>query len=217
MGRPLRLALFPEGPTDLRFLGPVARRLTLSLLEGAPHIDVADTVVGLTWDGSRRSRPDRFADAMDRVGEAVDVVLIHADGAGDPDSVRLEQIDPLIARVGDWSPRRAAVAVVPVRETEAWALVDGDAIRDVLGSVRDDVALGLPKASRCETVTDPKACLDGVVRDAHARSRGGRKGARYLASLGERVSLGRLALLPSFQAFSAELGGALVDLGYLSS
>jgi hypothetical protein len=72
---------------------------------------------------------------------------IHADGAGDPERKRKEQAQPAIDRLyQEHADARRGVAVIPVRETEACAIVDGDALRSVFGTTLSDEALGLPSS-----------------------------------------------------------------------
>ncbi|WP_158516729.1 hypothetical protein [Scytonema hofmannii] len=49
------------------------------------------------------------------------------------------------------------MGVVPIREMEAWALVDGDALRGAFGTVLDDSALGISTRLReVEGIFEPK-------------------------------------------------------------
>jgi len=106
------------------------------------------------------------------------------------------------------------VAVVPVRETEAWALADGDALRAVFGTVLEDAALGVPPHARLvETITDPKRALDSaylLTRPSGRRARAG--AAALLSALGQQVSLDRLRQVPSFARTEAGVLEALRHL-----
>lgn len=51
------------------------------------------------------------------------------------------------------------VPVVPVRMTEAWLLIDEQAIRLAAGNPNGRAPLGLPHPNRLEAVADPKATL----------------------------------------------------------
>lgn len=107
--------------------------------------------------------------------------------------------------------------MIPVRETEAWALADGDALRAAFGCARDDTALGVPRrAHEVERNSLPKESFE----KAYATSKGHRRGKRRSASgflqvLGERVSLERLRQVPAFQRLETALLQSLRDLGYL--
>lgn len=110
------------------------------------------------------------------------------------------------------------VGVVPVREMEAWALADGDALRGAFGAVLDDAALGIPIRPReVEGIFDPKVVLEQAYRNVVGqRRRGKRKVADFFDVIGERVRLERLREVPAYQHFEQELRTALLELGYLS-
>ena len=80
---------------------------------------------------------------------AFNVLFPHSDGGGDPVTAVQERIHPAALRIINEpeSDGVQTVAVVPVQETEAWALADGDALRTSLGSVLEDQVLGLPEKS----------------------------------------------------------------------
>jgi len=58
------------------------------------------------------------------------------------------------------------VPIVPIRMTEAWLLLDEEAIRMVAGRPSGVEPLGLPTASRVEAVADPKARLRSALEMA---------------------------------------------------
>ena len=221
--RYLGLALFAEGSTDHRFLSPILSRVTEELCLQHSH-EVVETGAILElhsppkfWE---RDRATRIAEAAREARGAFNILFIHTDGAGDPEMARRERIDPAVQRiieagVGRWE---CPVAVVPVRETEAWALVDGDALRAAFGTVLEDERLGIP--SRCrevESISDPKRVLEqafaNVIGSARRRKR---KAAAFMDAIGERVQLTLLRQVPAFQRFERELGAALTRLGYLN-
>ena len=109
------------------------------------------------------------------------------------------------------------VAVVPVRETEAWVLVDGDALRAAFGTVLDDMGLSIPARPReVERIRDPKR----TVRRAFAKVVGTRQLKKkrvetFLDVIGERVRLDRLREVPAFQRLEHDLRAALFTFGYL--
>lgn len=147
-------------------------------------------------------------------------MFVHADGAGDPEGARRNLVDPAGRKVRedpDLGGHRH-VAVVPVRETEAWTLADGDALREVFGTTLDDAALRVPASPReVEGIVDPKAELDA----AYAAAQGGRKARRrkkaasLLEVVGERVCLSALAEVPAYRRLKTDLRAALRELNYL--
>jgi hypothetical protein len=102
-----------------------------------------------------------------------------------------------------------------VREVEAWALADGDALRAALGVSLDDAALGLPVGAACERVTDPKLPLEQALKAALGRQYrpGGAGGLQgILRAVAERSRCEVLRSLPSFRACEVEMGRALLHL-----
>jgi hypothetical protein len=213
----LGLALVAEGPTDERFLGPLLRRtVEAACLEVCrSEVEVGD-VAPLRWSGpGRPPLADFVLESAQRCRETAHILFIHTDGGGDPDRARRERFSPAMERVAaaDGLPR--LVAVIPVRETEAWLLADGDAIRAAFGTTLDDIRLGLPdRPSDVERVPDPKALLDRVILAARGgRSRGTRPGASpYFDVLGERVRLAALRQLPAYRRIESDLRTTLMDL-----
>lgn len=142
------------------------------------------------------------------------MLFVHTDGAGDPRAARARLVDPACALVTtELAGFGVCVAVVPVRETEAWALADGSAPRKTF-AVPDDVDLaecGVEK--RIESIEDPKVTLDAVFEAARPTGRRRRLGVSpLLGALAEGIELERLRALDSFVAFESDLLDALREL-----
>ncbi|HAG76203.1 MAG TPA: hypothetical protein DCY18_13345 [Thauera sp.] len=219
----LGLALYAEGPTDYYFLRPLLLRLCedICLNEANQSVEFGEEVVSLD-DPARikgGSRDERIVEAAREARGAWRIVFIHTDGAGSAERARATCAQPAIDRLAQELPNDGVgVAVVPIRETESWALADGDAIRRVFGTLLSDDALGLPhNAAGVEAILDPKKALDDAFLKTNPTSRKRRQGASpMLNALGESVSLQRLRLLPGFQALEHELRRGLEALGILS-
>lgn len=221
--RYLGLALFAEGPTDHRFLSPILRRETEELC-----LQFCDETVEISDILTLHSPPQqRDADRATRIFEAArqaegayNVLFIHTDAGNDPARARSERVEPAAQRmIAERAGRHEyPVAVVPVRETEAWALVDGNALRAAFGTVLDDGRLGIPARPRdIEHIADPKRVLDQAFGHVIGRGRRGKKKAvTFLDAIGERARLPLLRQVPAFQRFEQELQTALSELGYLN-
>ncbi len=174
----LGLALYAEGPTDHRFLDEVLRRTVEHLLLDAGHAVQLSPVQRLPLTAAAElARAERIAVGAESVQGAFHLLFVHADGEGDPQRARIERVQPGIeamhARLG--ASGRQGVAMVPVRETEAWAMADSQCLRAVLGTSRSAHEIGLPEsADELEGLLDPKATFAAVVLSA----RGGRRGRR---------------------------------------
>ncbi len=141
------LALYAEGRTDYPFLCPLLLRLCESACAQADQPVEIGGVLPLDDTQAMRDAPraERIAQAAQDAAGAWNLLFVHADADGDAERALRERVTPGLGRVRDAArPRAEGVAVVPVQETEAWVLADGDALRAVFGSTLTDSALGLP-------------------------------------------------------------------------
>lgn len=197
--------LFAEGPTDYRFLLPLLDRLLDDLL--ARHYTARYQLApshGIDAPASARkqSRELRIAAAIDAYWDRCTLFVVHADGANDPELWRARNVAPGIAEARTRRPSCPLAACVPVRETEAWLLVDPAVFAARLGAGAYD----LPREP--ERVTDPKQRLSEIFARAgsHFQSR------TDYDFFGDLVALSALRRLPAFQAFERELLDALHEL-----
>lgn len=211
----LGVALFAEGPTDHRFLSPLLIRTCEAVC-----LEMADERVeigGMVELHSFRDGPrgERIADSALEAAPAWHILFVHTDGGGDWDVAWRERVYPaaeLLAKklVSDHD----VVAVVPVRETEAWILADPEALREVFGLASWPAGTKLiQKPGDVEALADPKGTLEEIY--SCIRRSGNVK--KYFELLGERISLLQLAAVPAFARFRADLIEALVRLHVLRS
>lgn len=215
-------ALYAEGPTDYRFLTPVLTNLCKDLLTrcGQEAIEIQDLLHLHAPSSAREARREiKVLQAVREASIQFDVLFIHSDGGGDPEAVLRDQIEPSRISLRTECPRwrGKTVPVIPVRETEAWAIADGEALRKVFGCSRSDPDLGLPSNSRAvERILDPKrtfheACL---AASPYLRRRN-RHPAEYLEGIGEFLRLERLRSVPAFLRMGGVLKDVLRELGFL--
>ncbi len=151
---------------------------------------------------------------------SVNLIIIHRDSDNRDPEPRRREIRKAVEEVNlrcDW------VAAVPVQETEAWLLVDQDAIRMVAGRPAGKVALGLPSAGRVEELNDAKQSLKRALVTASELS--GRRAERFRShfSIKRRQLLqqllpgGALENVPSWRRFRDELATALVSVANLQN
>ncbi len=219
----LGLALFAEGPTDYRFLPPVLRRATeeLCLRNARTTVEIGDVLnLHAPQDYRDADLATQIVEAAKAANGAYNILFIHTDGSGDPKAAYDQRVQPAKERIASElsSQLKRTVGVVPVREMEAWTLVDGDALRDAFGTVLDDEALGIPLRPReVESILDPKQTLNQTyARIVGTKQRRRRTAADFFDAIGERVQLTRLRQVPAFGRFEQELRTALVELSYLS-
>ncbi|MET8256950.1 DUF4276 family protein [Micromonospora sp. NPDC005205] len=208
--RYLTSALVSEGVTDDQFLPRLlARALTeICLTEFEDAVEVAD--IQPLRD---RKGPCSIADVIGLVEQnpaSFSLIFFHHDQGANAERTAAEWLRPLREAWGERAEQ--LVAVVPVRETEAWLLADGDALRSALGVRWTDAEMGLPAQPRLvERVADPKSALNSVM------GRVSRSTTDHYGQLGELVSLARLQGVPAYQQWWSDTCDALVRLGYRSA
>ncbi|WP_438008489.1 hypothetical protein WME89_07120 [Sorangium sp. So ce321] len=198
----LRAGLYAEGPSDYDFLLPLLDRL-LPSLAAALFPGTCEIAESLGIDApppAQGDRAERIAAAIADRWEECTLFVIHADGAGDPASARRSCVDPGVETARRASPNAITVPCVPVRDTEAWMLVDVEVFRTLLGSGTQPALPTEP-----EREADPKLTLGRLLREGGMK----RKPERIYRLFGEEVSLEALRTLPAFRRFEAELSEAI--------
>lgn len=192
-------AFLSEGPTDRPFLEPILTRVLQEMLGG---VEVQSFLILSPND---RSIEQIKIEVCERRQE-FDLLLVHTDGKGDGERARRERIEPIRAVLQDAAHARC-VGIVPVHETEAWALADGDALRYAFEVTHSNDEMGLPRLHELETLQDPKSVLRGIQKRVRGRSR--RVAKVPLSQIAEAVSLVHLRKLAAFMVFEEELENAL--------
>jgi hypothetical protein len=108
-----------------------------------------------------------------------DLVIVHRDAEAQDPQVRRDEIHRGVASVREPMP---ALAIVPIRMTEAWLLVDEAAIRRTAGSTERHGALGLPSPGSVEHIPDPKEVLRTALEVASGAT--GRRLPRFRRDFG---------------------------------
>jgi hypothetical protein len=94
-----------------------------------------------------------------------DLLFIHRDADRERREDRKDEIRAALA-AAEIDERLPSVCVVPVRMTEAWLLIDEQAIRRASGNPGGSQFLDLPQIPRLERIPDPKKTLHGALRSA---------------------------------------------------
>lgn len=154
-----------DGPSDL----PLAAHIeTLCRRAGLPMDIVALDPRRLPGMGPTVAR--RLTAALVQDSD-FDCVFVHRDAEGQDPELRHAEVSTGVKAGGFSGP---AVAVVPIRMTEAWLLLDERLIRQVAGHPTGRAHLGLPPQSRVEDIADPKAVLQSALMAA-SEARGRRR------------------------------------------
>lgn len=192
--RYLSLALFTEGASDQYFLAPLIDR-QIAELSHETHVgfDYSGVVDGGCFTVAHRDVMTREVSDQLRY---YDIVMIHHDHN------ERAKVDAIRDRFPDDAHR--IVALVPVRETEAWILADPAALREA--APRSDDSWQIPYD--VERIADPKAVLNaalGARRDAE----------RDFGKLGQTVALDALWKVPAYRRWATELRTAMKLLHFL--
>lgn len=203
--RSVSFAFLCEGSSDT---GLIAHLETLLVHFGAQEVTgMPDTRKGTIPARLRQLRTEE-------IGTGIDMVFIHRDSDG-PDRKRRErEIRRGVEESGFPHP---LIPVIPVQETEAWLLLDEQAIRDVVAS-KGKQSLRLPKPNAIEGTRKPKEILQKALLAASETSGRRLKKEKNSFNHHRRVLLQRLDPfgavrdLPSWQCLERDIQRALAQL-----
>ena len=158
----VRFLLLCEGSSDRALVSHLQK-----LLSHCGAAEVVGTAIALTnirdpgvGGGSvleRKIRSVLFTESE------FDLLFVHRDADAAGYRERFEEIAEALEGAAS---QAGGVYVVPVRTTEAWILLDEDAIRRVAGNPKGRGPLGLPRPSSVEDVHDPKEALRTALVEA---------------------------------------------------
>lgn len=206
----VRFVLVAEGTSDgglVRILADLCVRCGAEEAIGEfPRLDQLRQKVGHRAADKARAALAMFPDT--------NLLFVHRDADGHaPDDVRTQ-----IAEALSGFDAPAHVAVVPVREMEAWLLTDEGAIREVVGNRRGRSPLPLPPLHKIEEVPDPKALLKEALVIASELNGPRAKRVRkefplYRKGLLDGLDLdGGVSRLPAMQRLTRSISAALKTL-----
>lgn len=199
---PVSSILVADGSSD-RMLIPVIQN---ALKELYPAMAFSDVVFS---SPKGHTLGERIAKTIEQY--SCDLLFIHRDAEKQPAIKRLEEIELSL----DAELRQKAVAIVPVRMTEAWLLCDEDAIRSAVGNTNGASELALPvigKIESCEAKNVLDAALTAAV-DHNARRRRKFYPQDYRYRVAELcTSRDKLLRLGSYKSFEDRLKSVLNTL-----
>lgn len=179
----LRALFMADGSSDL----PLATHIEALCRRAELPIEVVplDPRRIPTAAGAGRTVEGRLSAALAQDSQ-FDCIVVHRDAEAQPVERRFDEVASGVHTAGFDGP---GMAVVPIRMTEAWLLLDEAAIRRVAGRPSGTNDLGLPPPRRVEDIADPKA----VLRDALVEASGA--SGRRLKTLKARFGMHRRQLL----------------------
>ncbi len=174
----------------------------------------ADEATGSAPDLARLPRPPSNLAGRIRAALALEpsanLLFVHRDADSPDETMRVEEI----TRASQGLQVRF-VPVIPVRETEAWLLLDEAAIRAVVENPSGRIPLDLPAPQDVERLADPKRRLKEIL-DLASELRG-RRLARHHRRFGHHRAMllerlrrdGPIRLVPAWQRLVRRTGEAL--------
>lgn len=221
MAKQIFIGLTTEGTTDARFLESVVERTFIDIAfecnsDVEPYIRYLNVdKVGLGFNEYVEKASQKGADEM-----GMDILCVHTD-ADSKDATRAyeEKIKPAKCLLADKENAncRILTPIIPVRMVEAWMLADRDLLKREIGTIVPDERLGINKMP--ELFADPKEIISNAIRIA--RQEMPRRRRRDLdisdlyASIGTKIALDKLELLPSYKLFREEVRMAYRELNLL--
>ena len=203
--RSVSFAFLCEGSSDT---GLIAHLETLLM-----HFGVQEAT-GMP-DTRKGTLPARLRQLLtEATGAGIDMVFIHRDSDGPDRDGREREIRQGVEESGFPHP---LIPVIPVQETEAWLLLDEQAIRDVVAS-KGKQSLRLPKPNAIEGTRKPKEILQKALLAASETSGRRLKKEKNSFNHHRRVLLQRLDPfgavrdLPSWQCLERDIQRALAQL-----
>lgn len=213
----ISFALYCEGSSDRDYLGVLIPRVLEHVIfaEGTRPVEIASQPIDL---GLRRRTIEEVARAACEASEAFHLFFVHADSGGRALTAQIGSRSvaycEAMHRFCEW-PCERCIVIAPRHETEAWVMLDHDAVAQALGFNGDLAEHGLPLSARqCETLDDPKAALEAVIRRVRGRRRRVTPTDLFPAIAG-RQSIPTLLNAPSFKTFADAVRSALASLGCL--
>ena len=156
----MRFLLVCDGPSDGALVSHIQRMLILCG-EVEPE--------GNYWSRGRLLT-DRIHNGVDRLGNA-DLLFVHRDAEAVDPEPRYAEITDAIEETSYHGPW---VGIVPIRMTEAWLVLDEEAIRDAVRKPNGSTPITLRAPNETQRRADPKTILETALIDA-SETRGRRR------------------------------------------
>lgn len=207
----IHFAFIREGTSDAPLIVPLIELCRLAGADDAKEVPLDWEQLGAEIG---HSVSEKVKAALSQAPET-ELLFIHRDADGRDPTPRYEEIEEAIESLGVTIPY---VAIVPVQETEAWILLDEQAIRDVSGNQTGRVKLNLPSPKQVEKIANPKERLKEILVKASGRK--GRRLKKFRQSFPEHRRLlletldcsGGISKVPSWQRLANDVSEAIQKL-----
>lgn len=181
------------------------------------HGEVIQAVSGEQADFRRLKHPPKALSERIRRAQTLfrcDILFVHRDAESQGMEKRHQEIEEACAQA-QVVPH---VPVVPVRMTEAWLLINEDAIRRAADNPNGRTQLEMPNGNALERIVNPKEDLRQLLLQASGKT--GRNRRKFEARLPEKThrvadliaDFSALNGLPAFNTFCSKLDAAVARL-----
>lgn len=201
-----------EGASDYAFLLPIVRR-TFRSVSLQCHGDIEVQVEQI----QKNVGPRRFVDQVEAASKkgveefGMTLLCVHVDAdSNSPEKVIREKIQPAKDRLSELGSQQHCsemLAVIPVQMTESWMLADVDVLKTEMGTTMPNDKLGFQR--KPEEIADPKGVINAAIHIVKADLPKKRQASLAITDLyaimGNKISLEKLAVLPSYQHFRAQV------------
>jgi hypothetical protein len=199
-----RFTLVADGTSDGFLLPIIQWTLVCAGVHADPQFaDPRRLPKGLTLAEKLTHAVDRFP---------CEVLFVHRDAEAQPMENRLREIRAAFTEAARSGFNLPAVALIPVRMSEAWLCLHQQAIRKAAGNPSGIIRLPLPKPGNVESEPDPKETLHEALRIASELGSRRRKSFSVHHAVHEVArnitDFSPLRILPSFQLFEAAVRSA---------
>jgi hypothetical protein len=220
MIKQLIIGFAAEGPTDNRFLENIIQRsFEEAAFECVGQVEILPVQTLKKKPGDFAGVVKDYAREADRQG--ITVLCIHADADDRTDARAFEyKINPAFSAVAKLKEShfcKNLVAIVPVQMTEAWMLSDKELLKSEIGTNKSNEALDIDNLP--ESYKNPKQAIIATIvigrQDMPKRRRKDLKIEELYSLIGQKLDLGALEKLESYQKFKQAIRNALNKLNYL--
>lgn len=221
MNKQLFIGIATEGPTDKRFLENIILRTfkDIAWRECSGDIEINAYLLKTKKTGLSFSEyvVQASYDGICQFG--IMTLVIHSDADRDTYQERMNnKIVPAQSALNELNDDycKLLTPIIPVRMIEAWMLADKELLKSEIGTTQSDNELGINRDP--ETIADPKQVIEEAIRIAteHLPKRRQRLSISDLyAIIGDKIDLGRLSLLNSYQRFQEEVRNTYRALNYM--
>lgn len=157
----IEFTFLSDGTSDKMLISPINWLLRLKFPECPINVNFADLRQVLQ---GKESLSDKICLAIELF--PCRVLIIHRDTENKTYEFRKQEIEKAIEKAicNDKIPE--VVLVIPSKMSEAWMLIDANAIRNAAGNPNGKVQLNLPELNKLERISDPKSELLKLLKTA---------------------------------------------------